>query len=202
MSRRVGVIIFGLLVVTVFCAMLTFFVIVPPSVQISLAGVAGCEASQEQWRAHSDERFKRVEFWEERLAYIYRIHERFWPRLEVSDSAFEQGTSLHVLLTISDHSPKICDSVILPLFEHYIVSGVDINAYDHYGVTALHQAIIFRKVGFVEFLLENSADKSLPVKREEVSIHGMDALEIVEHFRPHSDDPKLKAITRILEGEI
>ena len=133
------------------------------------------------------------------MAQMYRFREQIWPRLEVSDWLLDSGTPLHLLLTMSDSSPDVCDSEILSLFEHYLISGVDVNAYDDYGITAIHQAVISRKVKFVQLLVEYSADISLPVKIEGSPILGMDVPRIIEEFRSHSNDQNLKKISAIIK---
>ena len=132
------------------------------------------------------------------MAQIYRLREQIWPRLEVSDWLLNSGTPLHLLLTMSDSSPDVCDSEILSLFEHYLISGVDVNAYDDYGITAIHQAVILRKVTFVELLVEYSADIYLPVKIEGSPIFGLDVLQIIEEFQSHSNDQNLQIISTII----
>ena len=198
-SRNLKIAAIALATLTVSIVASWTFVFVPPSLQISLAGVAGCSATQEQWRQNSDEHFEEVKFWELAMAQMYRFREQIWPRLEVSDWLLDSGTPLHLLLTMSDSSPDVCDSEILSLFEHYLISGVDVNAYDDYGITAIHQAVIFRKVKFVQLLVDYSADISLPVKIEGSPILGMDVSQIIEEFRSHSNDQNLKKISAIIK---
>ena len=198
-SRNLKIAAIALAIITVGVIASLAFVFVPPSLQISLAGVGGCSATQEQWRQNADEHFEEVTFWDLRMAQMYRFREQILPRLEVSDWLFDSGTPLHLLLTMSDSSPDVCDSELLSLFEHYLISGVDINAYDDYGITAIHQAVISRKVKFVQLLVDYSADISLPVKIEGSPILGMDVMQIIEEFRPHSNDQNLKKISAMIK---
>ena len=66
-SRNLKIAAIALATLTVSIVASWAFVFVPPSLQISLAGVAGCSATQEQWRQNADEHFEEVKFWELRM---------------------------------------------------------------------------------------------------------------------------------------
>jgi len=172
------------------------------SIQITIAGIAGCEASRSDWKESSVEYFDRIASWEMLLARTYRIRERLFPRLTIEDSFTESTTPLHLLLSSAHGSPRVCETQILPLFHHYLESGVEVNAYDHYGITPLQEAVIYRKERFVELLLRYGADPNLTVKKPDLPIYEMSTMQMAEHFHAHSSDLELERIIRLMRNEI
>ena len=116
----------------------------------------------------------------------------------VNDGIVEEITSLHILLTTSSAFEGKCDEQILSMFHSFAKSNFNINHESLLGLTALHEAVILKKVEFAEVLVSSGA--SLEIKNNfEGVINGMTAKEMAEFFYSKRKSDELSKIISILD---
>ena len=172
--------------------------LIPESLRITLASVAGCNITQEQ--LNKEEQFYDSElFWVIPYSYMQRgRYSVFPPKAVVNDGIVEEITSLHILLTTSSAFEGKCDEQILSMFHSFAKSNFNINHESLLGLTALHEAVILKKVEFAEVLVSSGA--SLEIKNNfEGVINGMTAKEMAEFFYSKRKSDELSKIISILD---
>jgi len=186
-----------------FLAWVLATILVPPSVQVYIAGVAGCK-NLNAALIENDARFKQVEYWERPLALVFRWKQMlFGGSFIVTDFLTNNESVFHILLTASDNTNRLCDGEILGLVAQYHKLGAPIDYYNERGYTPLQEAVITGNENFVRVLLSLGADKTLRTRGSHTSIYDMNAIEIAEFF--HSKNPDIERrelITKLLRGEI
>jgi ankyrin repeat protein len=169
--------------------------LIPPSIQVFFAGVAGCNIDQ-QALSENDSQFEGTKWWEYPLMHIFNIDQRYFARqFVVSDSVIQNASVYHILLAASDETGAACDKEILSLLDRYSEIGAPIDHYGDNGLTALQEAIITQNISIVKALLENGADKTLRTRIDRPSINGLDAIELAEYFSyKNPNDPEISAM--------
>jgi hypothetical protein len=174
--------------------------LVPKSIRVSLAGVAGCDFPEERLK-RDDPNFKGVQLWEIPFSYVQRIRYLMFPPTEIINDQFSDNiTPLNLLLTSSTGYYGKCDEQILALFKRVSANGVSIDHYTPQGLTAIHEAVIFKRVEFLSILLKSGANSTLKTKYEG-SINNMTALEIAMFFNSKKESEELTTIIKILQPE-
>ncbi len=189
----------GILVIALFIgALVAAEILVPDSVQIYMAGVAGCEFDEEKI-ASNDADFEELKFWEPSLSRYYRLRE--WVMggdPVIVDDVAGTISPYHALLTAHGRYGALCDTNIRALFQRYIDQGVPVNQISSLGCTPLHEAVIVKSVELVKLLMQAQADVSLPVQSEDSQTKGMTALEIAQLFESKNDDANIQLILGLL----
>lgn len=190
-----------LLILCLSLPVLYFSVVIPDSVKIYMAAVAGCDIPEERIK-QQDPNFEAVKWWETPLAHIYRVrYSYFSTEMILNDSLVEDISVLNALITTSQNNFGVCDAQILPMFKTFIQAGAPVNHYTDQGLTVLHEAILFEKVEFVEALTNGGADTSQTVKYDGV-ISGKNAVELATFLAEKNRSAALTAITAILKKPI
>jgi len=158
------------------------FKIIPASTQVYLAGIAGCEISNEEL-AEGDPEFEGIKWWEPYISHAYRIKQmNMGGSFVINDSFSENESVYHLLLTASDSTKEICDKEIISLVQNYGKLGANINHYNDRGFTPLHEAVIMKNIPLIATFLELGADRGLEVKNPSYKISGMNTNEMIEFF--------------------
>jgi len=76
---------------------------------------------------------------------------------------------------------------VLSLAQRAIDEGSDINNVASYGLSGLHEAVLFNSIVAADFLISNGAECNKVVSRPGKPIDGMGALEMAEYLSTKSD---------------
>ncbi len=131
------------------------------------------------------------------------LFELSWPKWFVRKVA--EGHNFYFKLNFDDNQSKL-QFILSALFEHekkassdseikYVLrfaqrainDGADVNNLAGYGLTALHEAVLFNSTIAAKFLISNGADCNIPVEREGKPINGMGALQMAEFISTKSE---------------
>ena len=172
-------------------------VLVPPSIQIYFAGVAGCDINEAEI-SKKDPDFDGVNFWEPPLSQYYRLREWYLGgNKTISDEIAGTISPYHALLAAYDQHGHECGENIEALFKRYIDQGIPVNQISSIGYSPLHEAIIARDIPLIELLVNADADLNLKVTSDNQNIKGMNAIELTKHMAK-SGDTEFKKILDIL----
>jgi ankyrin repeat protein len=92
--------------------------------------------------------------------------------------------------TLSNYNQAGVDkNAILGLINLLIKRGIDINAYNSKGTTALHEAVLINKPDLLRFLIERGADLNKPIADPgESRVNQLTPLEFAEWLQTHSSE--------------
>ena len=178
-------------------------VFVPPSIQVYLASVAGCDIDQ-QALAAEDPQFEQIKWWEYPLMHIYKFEKLYFAsEFVITDFVTQNASVYHLLLVASDETKSTCNKEIFSLLNSYSKLGAPIDHYSDNGLTPLQEAVITKNVPFIKVLLMNGADLSLKTRISRPSIKGLDAIELAEYFvSKKPSNLKINAVLTALKNEI
>ena len=179
------------------------FKIIPPSLQIYFAGVAGCNVSDEIL-GKDDPKFEGVKFWEPPLAHIYR-----WKQLVseenfvVNDSLTKNDSVYHIFLTASDSTENVCDNEILEMVNYYHRLGAPIDHYNDRGFTPLHESILMQNISMARSFLKLNANRNMVVKKEGSPVDNMNVIELAVYVQGKNPEEEIPAMmVKLLKNEI
>jgi hypothetical protein len=77
----------------------------------------------------------------------------------------------------------------LGLINLFLNRGIDINAYNSKGTTALHEAVLLNKIELIQFLVERGADLHKPIlDTGESRVNALTPLQFAEWLQQHSSE--------------
>lgn len=177
--------------------------VIPKSVEIYFAGIAGCTIDEEAWAA-SDPQFDSIKWWERVLTHVYRIEQNlFEPDFLISDWVNPNISALHILIVASDETAGQCDHEIIEMMKLYIEQGAPIDYLDTSGLTPLQTSVLFGNYQIAELLFFAGADADIPNQRTDSSLSGMSAREIASLFAlKNPTDDVQTSISGLLNDEM
>lgn len=90
---------------------------------------------------------------------------------------------------------------VLGFAQRAIDEGVNVNNLAGYGLTALHEAVLFNSTSSARLLISNGANCNVPVAREGKPIDGMWALEMAKYLSVKSDLNRVEIIAYLEDQE-
>lgn len=182
--------------ITVFTA----FFVVPPSVQVFLAGMAGCDVPDDLVAVRGPE-FRRFFLTIRPVAALYRLKEAHSDGPYILNDEFADDLSVyHALVTAAEATGGRCNAEVTQLAERYIELGAPMDHYNRRGLTALHEAVMFGQVDLVRVLVLNGADGQLRVRATDTPLYGMTSVEIAEYMTARTRNASRDAIVALLRA--
>ena len=185
--------------ITIVLVLVAAFKIMPTSVQVYFAGIAGCNLPNADLLEEGSQ-FKEVKFWEPPLAYIYR-----WKQLTsaeafiIDDDLVSNESVFHLLLTASDGTNNKCDTQITDFVKYYYNEGAPIDHVSERGFTPIQEAIITKNINMIRLFKDLGANLDLKVNKNGSPLNGLNAKKIAEYLlEKNPGDDSLKKILEII----